>query len=197
MRTPNAECVVCAKPLYRRPFELRQVRYVACMKHRADAARAAGTTEAQRRGLEQGRQKGTNHRTGYKHREESRQKTSASNLAYWAVHPKQLAERGAKIRGANHYRWNGGASKLNSAVRRMTEHRKWMDAVKARDGACLCGSTQDLESHHVTPLAELIERHSITSTDDARNCAELWNISNGVTLCRRCHYGEHGRTYAD
>lgn len=200
MRTPNAVCVVCAAPLYRRPGELSRVRHVACMVHRGDAQRLSGLTDAQRSGLARGRVKGTNHRTGYTHKPESRAKTAAANLAYWSANPDEAVARGAKTRGESHYRWNGGSSRLNASIRRMTENRRWMEAVKARDGACLrCASTVHLESHHRVGLAALIQRLGILSRDDARvNSASLWDLNNGETLCRRCHYAEHGRSwYAD
>jgi hypothetical protein len=44
MRTPNAECCVCGKPLYRRPNEIARVRHVACMEHRNEAQDRAGLT---------------------------------------------------------------------------------------------------------------------------------------------------------
>ena len=196
MRTPNAACVVCSTPLYRRPGELARVRHVACMDHRAQAQTLSGITESQQAGLSLGRAKGTNHRTGYKHREESKRKVSAANAAYWAARPAAAIERGAKHRGELAYNWKGGVSRLNTSIRQMNENRKWMDAVKARDGQCTrCGGQKDLEAHHRTGLAALIERLGITSRDDARqHAAELWSLDNGVTLCQPCHYDEHGRT---
>lgn len=200
MRTPNAACIVCATPLYRRPAELARVRHVACMAHRGQAQAISGVTPAQRAGLALGSVKGTNHRAGYTHRPESKAKASASHRAYCQANPEAIAARGAKTRGAAHYRWKGGTARLNASIRRMTENRRWMDAVKARDGACLrCGSARCLESHHRIGLAELIERLGIRSRDDARaHAAALWDLDNGETLCRRCHYAEHGRSgYAD
>ena len=200
MRTPNAACIVCAKPLYRRPGELARVRHVACMEHRAQAQKMSGITEAQQAGLSRGRVKGTNHRAGYTHRAESKAKASVSNKAFCAENPDFIAARGEKTRGAAHYRWKGGISKLNTSIRQMTENRRWMDAVKVRDGCCTrCGSTDTLESHHLIELAALIERLGIKSREDARNHATvLWDLDNGVTLCQPCHYKEHGRKrYAD
>ena len=195
MRTPNTECLLCGKPLYRRPFELAKVRYAACMAHRSEAQKVAGITPKQQHGLSLGSEKGTNHRTGYKHRPESRLKASATHKAYWAAHPEKAIARGAKTRAENHYKWNGGSSRLNTSIRTMHENRKWMDAVKARDGQCVrCGSADCLESHHLTPLVELLTSHAIKSRDDARDCAQLWDLANGETLCRPCHYAEHGRT---
>ena len=195
MRTPNAACVVCSTPLYRRPADLVRVRHVACMAHRGEAQRLSGVTEAQRSGLALGSVKGTNHRTGYRHRAESREKASAAHKAFCAANPEAVAARGVKVRGEAHYRWKGGVAKLNASIRRMTENRRWMDAVKARDGACLrCGETELLEAHHRTTLAALIESLGIKSRDDARtHAAALWALENGETLCSGCHYIEHGR----
>lgn len=194
MRTPNTQCLLCGKPIYRRPFELSKVRYAACMEHRSQAQKVAGITPKQLDGLSRGRVKGTNHRAGYTHKPESRAKASQSHKDWCAAHPERVAARGLKTRAENHYKWTGGISKLNKSIRLMTEHRRWMISVRERDGKCLrCGSTECLESHHLTPLCELIQRHGIKTREDARACADFWDLTNGETLCRPCHYAEHGR----
>lgn len=200
MRTPNTSCILCGKPLYRRPYEMAQTRYAACMAHRAMAQSVVGVTERQREGLAKGSVKGTNHRRGYKHRDESKRKTVEANRKFWANNPDARAARGEKMRAEKHYRWNGGSSKLNNSIRLMTENRKWMDAVKARDGYCCvrCGTSDGkMESHHIKSLAELIAELGIKSRDDARaHSDKIWNLDNGETLCERCHYAAHGRRLA-
>ncbi len=194
MRTPNTACILCAKPLYRRPSE--KARYAACMNCRARAQSVVGVTEAQSAGLSRGRVKGTNHRTGYAHKPESRAKCAETNKRFWAANPEAALERGAKLRAEAHYRWKGGISRLNLSIRLMTENRKWIDAVKARDGhrCTRCGSTDNLESHHIEELAAMVERLGIKSRDDARAHADvLWAIDNGETLCGPCHDRHHGR----
>lgn len=195
MRTPNTTCFLCQKPLYRRPSDMKRARYSACMACRATAQSVAGVTEAQRSGLARGRIKGTNHRTGYRHSEASKAKAAAANRAFWAAHPELAVARGEKNRGESHYLWNGGTSRLNTSIRQMHENRRWMDAVKARDGCCVrCGATERLESHHRVALADLIEMLGIQGRDDARRHASvLWDLENGETLCRPCHDAEHGR----
>lgn len=168
------------------------------MEHRNEAQRKAGLTEAQIAALSMGRKPGTNNRTGYRHREESKLKTSAAHKAWCAANPEKVKARGVKIQGTKHYNWKGGCTRLNASIRRMTENRKWMDAVKARDGKCLvCGSSDDLESHHITPLASLVDVHGVTNREQARKCAALWDLSNGMTVCTPCHYKIHGRKYED
>lgn len=198
MRTPNCSCVICGVPLYRRPSDLARVRHVACMQHRAEAQKLSGITPAQQAGLRLGRRKGTNNRTGYRHRAESRRKASESHKAWCAANPDRVAERSAKTRGEAHYKWSGGVSKLAQSIRRMTEYRGWAEAVRGRDGSCVkCGATDGLESHHKRLFSDLLREHGITSRDDARNCSALWDISNGETLCQKHHYEAHGRTYAN
>lgn len=197
MRTPNCKCLVCETPLYRRPGELARVRHVACMAHRALAQSISGVTEAQKRGLVLGREKGTNHRTGYRHREESKRKASESNKRWCADNPDKVAARSEKKRGENAYNWKGGVSRLNTSIRQMYENRVWMDAIKARDGACAeCGSTDDLEAHHEPSLVSLLEQYGIRNRDDARAHADkLWSMDGGRTLCSRCHDAAHGRRH--
>lgn len=194
MRTPNSECVVCKKPLYRRPNELAKTRYAACFAHRDEAKRKFGLSDKERAGLEKGRVKGTNHRNGYKHKAETREKIRAASREFWAAHPEAAKARGAKVRGQLHPGWKGGVSKLNLSIRRMTEYRRWAGAVAQRDGKCVdCGSTHNLEADHVEGLAELMERHGVKSREDARACAALWDVANGRLLCEPCHYKRHGR----
>lgn len=182
--------------MYRRPHELEKYRYTACAKHRVEAQNNAGRTEKQLYAFSLGRPKGTNHRNGYKHQDESKRKSSESHKLWCANNPDKVKARGEKTRGENHYHWKGGISKLNSAIRTLTENRKWMDAVKERDGKCtICGTIENLESHHIIPLEELVRRNGIINREQARVCAELWDLSNGQTLCRKHHYQIHGRQY--
>jgi 5-methylcytosine-specific restriction endonuclease McrA len=195
VRTPNTQCLICGKPLYRRPSDMARVRYAACIAHRAEAQKVAGITEAQHAGLRLGRPKGTNHRTGYKHKAETRSKMAETRRRWCADNPDRVVAAGAKTRAELHRLWKGGITKLNKSIRQMRENRRWMDAVKARDGKCIkCGSTDHLESHHLVELGDIIAQMGIRSRDDARkHAAVLWDMENGITLCEACHYAEHGR----
>lgn len=197
MRTPNTKCILCEKPLYRRPSDAARSRFAACMNCRSEAQRIVGVTDAQQAGLRLGRPKGTNHRAGYRHRDDSKRKIGETGKAFWAAHPDRAVARGESHRGENAYNWKGGVSRLNTSIRQMTENRRWMEAVRQRDGVCQgCGATEALESHHAPPLAELIERLGIRSREDARRHADvLWCLDGGTALCQPCHYTEHGRTF--
>ena len=154
-------------------------------------------TEAQKAALALGRVKGTNHLDGIPKSEESKRKRSETMKRWAKENPDVVAARGKKISGEKNYRWNGGCSRLNMAIRRLTEHRKWMDGVRDRDGKCRqCGRADCLESHHIVPLADLIASNGITTREQARECAALWDLSNGIALCVPCHYSLHGRHHA-
>lgn len=168
---------------------------MACMEHRAQAQIMSGITEAQKKSLALPRVKGKNYRLGYKHRKESKKLASDSHKKWCRENPDRVVARGILTRGEKHYKWKGGTSQLNKSIRVMSENRKWSAAVKARDKCCnKCGNKKHLESHHIKPLAELIELLEIKNRDDARIRADvLWDLANGETLCKTCHYSEHGR----
>jgi len=192
MRTPNTECSICGKPLYRRPSEFKEGVEFCCKECRGILYKNRPPSE----NLKLGREKGTNHLKGIPKSDESNNKRAESNKEFWANNKEKAIQRGEKTRGNKHYNWKGGISSLNRSIRTMTENRKWMDAVKERDKMCVkCGSTESLESHHLVELADIIDEYNIKNRNDARICTELWNINNGITLCTECHYKEHNRIY--
>jgi hypothetical protein len=148
--------------------------------------------------LKLGRRKGTNNLTGIPKSKESNLKRSISHKKWCKENPEKVKARGVKCRGENHYLWKGGIANFNQSIRQLNEYRNWQRKRKRRDRVCKnCGETRFLESHHIIPLQMIIEKYGIKNRDDARSCNELWDINNGITLCRKCHYKLHGRTYAD
>lgn len=92
------------------------------------------------------------------------------------------------------YNWKGGATKFQKSIRESSKMRSWTAAVFERDRyTCqMCKKRGgDLESHHIIPLADLLLKYDITTVDQAIECDALWDISNGITLCVKCHKQEH------
>ena len=194
MRTPNTQCEICGKPLYRRPFELKKYNGVCCISCCSELYKQREPSP----NLILGREKGTNHLRGIPKSEGSKIKRAISMVKWCKENPAKVKARGKKCRAENHYNWKGGILNIGQSIRRMWECEKWRDDVKARDQKCqLCGSVKNLESHHIIPIQMIIEIFQIKNREDARNCKELWDIKNGVTLCRKCHYKLHGRKYAE
>lgn len=53
----------------------------------------------------------------------------------------------------------------------------------------LCGDKNgsNLEVHHLKQFAKIIRDKGIKTIEEAKLCLDLWDISNGQTLCKRCH----------
>jgi hypothetical protein len=99
-----------------------------------------------------------------------------------------------KLRGSNHYNWKGGITSLADKVRRNYKYRQWRSDVYTRDEfTCQeCGIRGIyLHAHHIKPFSIIIMGNKITTTDEAFECEELWNINNGITLCIDCHKNYH------
>ena len=82
--------------------------------------------------------------------------------------------------GENHWNWKGGKTSENQRERNSAAYAAWRKAVFVRDEfTCqLCGQVGgNLNAHHIKPFAEF---------PDLR-----FDESNGITLCKRCHYEVH------
>ena len=122
------------------------------------------------------RQKGNINHLGMLHTPETRLKISE------ALKGKTRAEKNGM--------WKGGVSKIDKLCRCMPEYKQWRSDVFQRDAwACrTCHETDCyVTAHHIKGLSVLIRKNNVKTTEDARHCGELWDISNGVTLCEKCH----------
>jgi 5-methylcytosine-specific restriction endonuclease McrA len=97
----------------------------------------------------------------------------------------------AGIRGKNSpvYKGENAKNPLRQRIMQLPEYVAWRRAVFSRDTfkCVFCGKASGFEADHIVPYKDIRDRHSIRTTEDARSCAELWDISNGRTLCRECH----------
>ena len=96
--------------------------------------------------------------------------------------------------GKNNPNWNGGITPLCQSIRQLDEFIQWRNEVFKRDDY-ICqecnirGNT--LHVHHKTPFITIINTFDIKNIIDAINCNLLWNINNGITLCKKCHIKCH------
>ena len=92
----------------------------------------------------------------------------------------------------SHPSWNGGLTSFNNSIRLMDLYKQWKDACFIRDDyTCRCCGQigGDLHVHHIKEFKELVM--NLKDLDQARSCSELWDITNGITLCVDCHKLEH------
>ena len=103
--------------------------------------------------------------------------------------------RSAKL-GSKNPQWKGEITPLQRSIRNGSNYSEWVLHVFQRDKfTCkFCNNIGgDLEAHHIKHFAKILEENHITTFDEALNCVELWDISNGVTLCKDCHKKEHAQ----
>lgn len=127
-------------------------------------------------------------RQGYLPHHYSRTDKHKSALAKYR-HPKPMkgknhsAETRAKMsrnrRGDGNSNWKGGLTMQIRGIRRSPEYYHWRKAVLSRDKyICrLCGSASNLHTHHKLPIAEYP--------------SVVFNVSNGIALCEKCHKKTH------
>jgi hypothetical protein len=86
-----------------------------------------------------------------------------------------------RVSGANNNNWKGGITGENEKIRRSDKYNKWRDDIYKRDNyKCqICGSKKDIVAHHIKEFAEYPELR--------------FDINNGITVCRSCHYKIHRR----
>ena len=145
------------------------------------------------------REKMSESHKGLKRSEKTKLKMSNSkkgkfNNFYGKSHTKENKEKmseAAKLRyGEISNHWKGGITPVYKSIRNSFKYRQWRSDVFYRDDfTCQeCGQRGGrLHAHHINPFASIIQYYEITTIEEAFECDELWNINNGITLCKGCH----------
>jgi len=93
--------------------------------------------------------------------------------------------------GKDSRNWKGGITPIYYQIRNCLKYRQWRLDVFARDDFTChnCGDNKggNLEAHHIKEFAIIIKEYNIKTLKEALDCEELWNINNGMTLCKKCH----------
>ena len=108
-----------------------------------------------------------------------------------------------KMAGEKHPQWKGGISGLRARVYSTIEYKKWRAQIYKRDNwtcqTCNNKGNGNLEAHHIYSLVLLLKENKINNLEEVIKCEKLWNINNGITLCKGCHkltdnYGRKGKS---
>lgn len=93
-------------------------------------------------------------------------------------------------KGKNHYNWKGGITPLSKRIKKSYRYIKWRSDIFTRDN-WTCQTCREkgcfLEVHHIKAFSIIIKECNIDTIDKAEKCEELWDINNGITLCKECH----------
>jgi hypothetical protein len=107
---------------------------------------------------------------------------------HWKV--KNVSKMSESHRGEKGSNWKGGTTLLNKRIRICFKYRQWISDIFQRDNF----TCQDcfkrggfLEAHHKDLFSDILKRNNIKTFEEALNCEELWNLNNGITLCKNCH----------
>ena len=95
------------------------------------------------------------------------------------------------IMGKNHPNWKGGITKIAEKIRKSGAYMEWRRSILLRDNfICLTcnvrGGRLNVD-HYPKTFSQIIHEYKINSLEKAINCNELWETSNGRTLCEPCH----------
>ena len=91
--------------------------------------------------------------------------------------------------------WRGGITPVTMSIRNSNKCREWRQQVFIRDSFTCQKCRQiggDLEAHHIKSFKLLVQEAKkymplLTLYDAAMLYLPLWDISNGQTLCKKCH----------
>jgi hypothetical protein len=109
---------------------------------------------------------------GKKHTEETKEKMSK------------------KARGEGSHFWKGGISPITWRLRHCSKYSEWRLRVFERDQFVCQDCKQNsnkLNAHHIKDFSIILKEKNIKTFEDGFDCAELWEINNGITLCEKCH----------
>jgi hypothetical protein len=93
--------------------------------------------------------------------------------------------------------WKGGTTKLQFQIRHSFKYNEWRKEIFERDNYTCKNCNKNnvyLNVHHFIKFSALLKENNIKNIDDALSCNCLWDLNNGITLCKVCHQGIHKRT---
>jgi len=116
-------------------------------------------------------------------------KTGKENYIKKGYNPNSIPN-GPWRKGKEAPNWKGGITFLSCSIRHLLEYKLWRHKIFVRDGfACVeCHKIGGrLNVHHIKSFVQTLKENHITTIGEAQMCKELWDVNNGVSLCKKCH----------
>lgn len=131
---------------------------------------------------------------GFKHSQAFLAATAERMRKVMSGKPKSLETRekiSLKMRQVRHLRWEKKIGNLKEVLRRVYEYKQWRIKVWKRDNytcqECGVKREKNMNAHHIKSFSHILITNDVQSVKEALECEELWDVSNGITLCFECH----------
>ncbi len=141
---------------------------------------------------------------GNRFSEEIRKKLSALRMGHFVSleTKKKISKAMKKIcrNGDKNPFWKGGTTPMDVRIRGSGKYTQWRQQIYLRDNftcqKCGDATSGNLIAHHKKSFRKILKEIQkqmplLNLYDAAVLFAELWDINNGVTLCRECHRKIH------
>lgn len=115
------------------------------------------------------------------------------NGFYGKKHSKETKK---KMMGINNGSWKDGITPLYKMLRTNDKYLEWKYKIVKRDKICqICGCKKHglLIVHHIIKVSTILQYYKITTIKEALKCKKLWDINNGITMCKNCHKKAHNK----
>jgi len=92
--------------------------------------------------------------------------------------------------GSENPNWKGGITPFLRHLRTSFEYKQWRKEVFERDDyTCQTCGVRGVGIHadHIKMFSDILRENNVDNYKDAVKCDELWDLSNGQTLCEKCH----------
>ena len=88
--------------------------------------------------------------------------------------------------------------KISSYLRGHKKYKEWLKIIRNRDNnicqKCeILGTNEFVNVHHIIEMVEILKRNNVFTRQEGINCDELWDVSNGISLCTDCHPKTYNR----
>lgn len=85
---------------------------------------------------------------------------------------------------------------INTSLRQRKKYKDWVQKIRERDkNICkeckLWGTNEAIPIHHIVSVSVILEKNLVLNTKQAMDCEDLWDLSNGESLCEECHRNKH------
>jgi endogenous inhibitor of DNA gyrase (YacG/DUF329 family) len=97
-----------------------------------------------------------------------------------------------QVSGSKNKNWKNGITPLMENIRKSLEYKEWRLKIYERDRFLCqmpnCDKTERIiNAHHVIKFSDIIDKYNIKTLEEAIGCLGLWDINNGIILCKKCH----------